>query len=76
MEGKDCMEQELFTELRPLYESRKDSPRVIRIKIRMSDSIEPSSYRYAVDTTMKRYPYFCVELTKQAGRYVFVDNLT
>lgn len=68
------MEQQLFTELRPLYESRKGSSIVIRIKIRMSDSIEPSSYRYAVDTTMKRYPYFCVELAKQAGRYVFVDN--
>ena len=68
------MEQELFTELRPLYESRKDSPRVIRIKIRLSDSVELNAYRYAVDTTMKRYPYFCVELTKKDGRYIFIDN--
>jgi hypothetical protein len=40
----------------------------------MRDLIDPSVLRYAVDTTMQRYPYFCVELQKKDGQYVFIDN--
>ena len=40
----------------------------------MRDLIDPSILRTAVDTTMQRYPYFCVELQKKDGQYVFVDN--
>lgn len=68
------MEQKLFTELRSLYSSTKESPNVIRIKIRMRDLIDPDCFRAAVDITMKRYPYFCVELKKKEGQYVFEDN--
>ncbi len=68
------MEQALFTGIRPLYSSSRENPNEIRIRIRMRDLIEPSALRKAVDTTMKRYPYFCVELRKKDGRYVFIDN--
>ena len=68
------MEQKLFTELRMLYETSKESPIVIRIRIRMRDLIDPDDLRYAVDMTMKRYPYFCVELQKKEGQYVFAEN--
>ena len=68
------MEQKLFTELRPLYVTTKESPNEIRIRIRMRDLIDPDILRRAVDMTMKRYPYFCVELQKKDGRYVFVEN--
>lgn len=68
------MEQRLFTGIRPLYSSSKENPNEIRIRIRMRDLIDPSALRYAVDTTMQRYPYFCVELQKKAGQYVFIDN--
>lgn len=68
------MEQKLFTELRPLYVTTKESPNEIRIRIRMRDLIDPAVLRRAVDMTMKRYPYFCVELQKKDGRYVFVEN--
>lgn len=68
------MEQVLFTELRSLYSTAKDRPHVIRIRIRMRDLIDPECLRHAVDTTMKRYPYFCVELQKKEGRYVFAEN--
>ena len=54
------MEQKLFTELRPLYVTTKESPNEIRIRIRMRDLIDPEILRRAVDMTMKRYPYFCV----------------
>ena len=68
------MEQKLFTELRPLYVTTKESPNEIRIRIRMRDLIDPEILRRAVDMTMKRYPYFCVELQKKEGRYVFAEN--
>lgn len=68
------MEQKIFTELRPLYVTTKESPNEIRIRIRMRDLIDPDILRRAVDMTMKRYPYFCVELQKKDGRYVFAEN--
>ena len=68
------MEQTIFTGIRPLYQSQKGSPNEIEARIRMRDLIDPVVLRTAVDTTMKRYPYFCVELQKKNGQYVFVDN--
>ena len=68
------MEQKLFTELRPLYTTSKESPCEIRIRIRMRDLIDPDVLRHAVDSTMKRYPYFCVELQKKDGQYIFEEN--
>ena len=47
------MEQKLFTELRPLYETTKESPVVIRIGIRMRDLIDSDILRYAVDTAYR-----------------------
>ena len=58
------MKQKLFSELRSLYVTTKESPNEIRIRIRMRDLIAPDVLRHAVDTTMQRYPYFCVELQK------------
>ena len=68
------MEQRLFTELRPLYSTSREHPHDIRIRVRMCDLVDPDVLRRAVDTTMRRYPYFCVELQKIDGQYVFVDN--
>lgn len=68
------MEQRVFTGIRPLYSSTRANSNEIRIRIRMRDLIDPFVLRAAVDTTMKRYPYFCVELQKKDGQYVFVDN--
>ena len=68
------MEQKLFSELRPLYVTSKELPNEIRIRIRMRDLIDPDVLRHAVDTTMERYPYFCVELQKKDGQYIFAEN--
>ena len=68
------MEQKLFTELRTLYVTSKERPNVIRIRIRMRDLVDAEILRRAVDTTMQRYPYFCVELLKKEGQYVFAEN--
>ncbi len=68
------MEQTLFSELRSLYTTSKQSPNEIRIRIRMRDLIDPGVLRRAVDSTMERYPYFCVELQKKDDRYIFAEN--
>ena len=68
------MEQKLFTELRPLYVTSKDSPHEIRLRVRMRDLIDPEALRHAVDATMQRYPYFCVELQRRAGDFYFAEN--
>ena len=36
--------------------------------------IDCSILRYAVDTTMKRYPYFCVKLQMDENNFVFDEN--
>ncbi len=68
------MEQKLFTEIRPLYVTTKESPHEIRLRIRMRDLIDPEVFRHAVDTTMKRYPYFLVELQRRNGDFYFAEN--
>ena len=68
------MEQKLFSELRTLYVTTKESPNEIRIRLRMRDLIDPEVLRQAVDTTMRRYPYFCVELQRKDNGFVFAEN--
>lgn len=41
----------------------------------MRDLVDPECMRYAVDTTMTRYPYFCVEMKiPEDNRWEFIDN--
>lgn len=47
---------------------------MIRARVRMRDLIDPQALRHAVDTTMQRYPYFCVELQRRDGEFYFVEN--
>lgn len=68
------MEQKLFTEVRPLYVTTRENPHVIRARVRMRDLIDPEAFRHAVDTTMQRYPYFCVELQRRDGDFYFAEN--
>lgn len=63
------MNRKLFTELRTIYSGHN----TIRIRIRMRDLIDPDALRDAVDTTMKRYPYFCVEIQRDP-ELCFADN--
>lgn len=57
-----------------LYSTKKDNPHAIRMLMRMSGPIGRSALRRAVDLTMQRYPYFCVELRKKDGLYVYAEN--
>ena len=68
------MEQKIYAALQTLYSTRREAPHIIRMKIRLCDKIDFSVLRSAVDKTMQRYPYFCVELQKRNGQYVFAHN--
>lgn len=64
----------LFSEISPLFMSGRDTPNVIRMRIRMDAEVEEAALRDAVDLTMRRYPYFCVKLRKRDGQWGFVPN--
>lgn len=69
------MTQELFSEYRAIHSLNWGRVNIIRIRIRMRDLIDPDILRHAVDTTMKRYPYFCGKLQKnEEGKYYFEEN--
>ncbi len=69
------MNRALFSEYRPMYSSAREHPTVIRIRIRMRDLVDPDCMRDAVDTAMKRYPYFCVELkVGENNIWEYADN--
>lgn len=67
------MDQMIFTELRTLYSLNWGRCNVIRIRARMRDLVEPDALHHAVEMTMRRYPYFCVEL-KKGEEYFFARN--
>ena len=68
------MKRNLFSEINSLYASSKESPNVMHFIMKMQDTIDGKVLRHAVDTTMERYPYFAVKLTKMDDRYVFESN--
>lgn len=68
-------EQRLFSEIPGIYTSTKEDPNAIRAAIRMRDLIDPDDLRWAVDMTVKRYPYFCVELRRtEKDGWMFTQN--
>ena len=68
------MQQKLFTEILPIYKSKKNNPYSIRIKMKMLGTIDYEILRSAVDKTMKRYPYFCVKLQQEGNDFIFAEN--
>ncbi len=67
------MDQKLFTEWRTLYSLNWGQSHMMHLRIRMRDLIDEFSMRHAAEQTMKRYPYFCVELKKD-GEYYLAHN--
>jgi len=56
------MEEKITAGIRTLYSTTKECPNVIRLRIKLKEKVDPEPFRHAVDITMKRYPYFLVEL--------------
>ncbi len=57
-----------------LYLSTKTHPKVIRLRVRMRDQIDPDALEAAVETTMRRFPYYAVALRRDGDRFVFEPN--
>lgn len=68
------MEEKITAGIRTLYSTTKECSNVIRLRIKMNSKIDPEIFHSAVDTTMKRYPYFLVELKRREGQYYYVEN--
>ncbi|MBR2707055.1 MAG: hypothetical protein IKE74_07475 [Mogibacterium sp.] len=68
------MDQKIFIEAQGLYGSTDRLPNVIRVGIRLKNSIDPGILRYAVDRCAERYPYFCVQIEKKDGEWVLAAN--
>lgn len=65
---------ELSTEVRQLFATTRENPRVIRLAIRMRDMIDEGPLREAVGKAVRRYPYLCVELARKDDRLVLKRN--
>lgn len=66
--------QELNTEVKQLFSTTRDNPRVIRLAIRMRDMIDEAPLRETVGKAVRRYPYLCVRLEARGGRLVLARN--
>lgn len=49
------MKQKFFTEILPIYKSKKNNPYTIRIRMRIMSTVDYSVLRCAVDTTAAVY---------------------
>ena len=58
-----------------LYQSEKMFSHTVRIHVRMKDEVDITVLDNAVNTTMKRYPYFAVRVSlDEDGGYVLLPN--
>ena len=68
------MEQTLFTEVLPLYKSKKNNSYTIRFRMCMRERVDYAMLKLAVNSAMRRYPYFCIKLRTEGKGFVFEDN--
>lgn len=58
-----------------LYQSEKMFSHTVRIHVRMKDEVNPGALDRAVNSAMKRYPYFAVKVSlDDDGGYVLLPN--
>jgi hypothetical protein len=58
-----------------LYQDEKYFSQIVRIHVRMEDEVDINVLDKAVNTAIKRYPYFAVKVTvDEDGGYVLVPN--
>ena len=58
-----------------LYQSEKRFAMTVRIHVRMKDEVDINALDKAVNSAIKRYPYFAVSVSvDENGGYVLVPN--
>ena len=60
--------------IQPPLSGEPGKTNVIRMEIQLCDPIDGAALRRAVDTTIKRYPYFAVMLQKEENTSYFREN--
>ena len=50
------MKQQLYSELRTIYETTAAAPHTFRLTFKLKDLVDGASLRRAVDAAMERYP--------------------
>jgi len=68
------MKQQLYSELRTIYETAKFDPHTFRITVKLKDLIDGDVLKNAVEKTSKRYPYFCVRMISEGDKLFFETN--
>ena len=68
------MKRKLYSELRTIYETSAADPHTFRLTIKLKDLVDGQVLRRAVDTTMRRYPYFQVRLCRENDDLYFEEN--
>ena len=69
------MRQELFSELRTIYETTDEAPNTFRLSIKLKDMIDGDILRVAVKRAMERYPYFMVRMIREGADVFYESNL-
>ena len=73
--GKDkTMRRKLSTQMRTVYETTVLNPHTFRVTVKTKDMVEQSVLEEAVAKTMKRYPYFAMQIDKGENEIFFADN--
>ena len=68
------MRYPLFTEKRTVYETTAQNPHTFRVTIKMKDMVDHEVLRHAASLTMKRYPYFAMQIEQTDDDIFFADN--
>lgn len=68
------MRYELYTEMRTVYETTDQNPHTFRVTIKTKDMVDGDLLQQAADLTMKRYPYFAVQIERDGEDIYFADN--
>ncbi len=72
--GTIRMKYELFTEARTVYETTQKNPHTFRVTIKTKDMVDGQVLSQACTKTMRRYPYFAMQIERHNEEICFVDN--
>ena len=62
------MRRKLYSEMRTVYETTVQNPHTFRVTVKTKDMVDEPILKEAVEKTMKRYPYFAMQIDKGKTR--------
>ena len=73
-ERNTTMRRKLYSEMRTVYETTVQNPHTFRVTVKTKDMVDEPILKEAVEKTMKRYPYFAMQIDKGENEIFFADN--